>query len=397
MARTNKVLRAASVAESNDDTGGVTSIRSRAATRLHPLPQGAPSNQVPHPDHLTKPKSASTPTNSSPRPTETLAPLTAEISHCAPVRLASATRSYPLYPPPPRGYLYWYHLKKMRARSSMLAHFDPPPSHPQRRTIPSAPDLMTPFRLAQAGGPAYICYLLITLGPIALTASLCERLSRSIFGQSGLLWELPLPIAPFFLIATTFLIRTIILPVAFGIFAAPLRSLHTNGSLDLVSLIETTPCAVKRCCSTGWLVALKLARRLLVVLLLTEALQLLVHTESAMISLLCLTMVGACTYALCRATLLCAPLLAIVGDYGRRYAINHCSRLLQPAAQHIRITIILLVTGWFLLHLVVRTLLEFLGFGLASTVFWINAAAWSWYGITYLSSLVISYCPLPDE
>lgn len=382
------------MAENNDDTGDVTSVRSRSATKLKPLARATPRNQVTHPNHLTEPESSSPPTNTSPRPPETPAPVVSRIPHRPPTALTAAPRSYTL---PPRGYLYEYQIKKMWARSSVLTSLNPPSSHPQRSTIPSAPDLLTPFRIAQAGGPAYLCYLVITLGSVVVTASLGERLSQVIALQSGSLWELPVAVAPFFLLATTFLLRTIILPVAFGIFAAPIRSLHTNGSLDLVSLIEITPCAVRRCCSTSWLVALKLGRRLLVLLLLTEAVQISIRTESAMILLLCLTIAGAATYALCRATLLCAPLLAIVGDYGRRYAINHCSTLLQPAAQQIRMTILLLVAGWFLMHLIVRTLLDFSGFGSASTVFWINATAWSWYGITYLSSLVISYCPLPDE
>ena len=182
------------------------------------------------------------------------------------------------------------------------------------------------------------------------------------------------------------------MPIGFGILAVPVRMLRITGSLDLTSLIEATPIAVKRCCSTSWLVALKLLRRLIVVMLIIEAGELLAEMEPAFSGLSLLTITGAAAYFICKSTFLCAPILSIVGNYGRRYAMQQASVILQPAAQSIRVCVLCLFAGWFSSHLLVRTFLPFLGYNSASTAFWINAIVWSWYGITYLSSVVLNHC-----
>ena len=187
------------------------------------------------------------------------------------------------------------------------------------------------------------------------------------------------------------------MPIGFGMLAVPVRMLSITGSLDLTSLIEATPIAVKRCCSTSWLVALKLLRRLIAVIIIIGTVEFLAEADPAFSGFSLLTVVGALTYLIFRATFLCAPILAIVGNYGRRYATQQVAVILKPAAQSIRVCIICLFVGWFSAHLLVRTLLPILGYTSASTAFWINAIVWSWYGITYLSSVVLGLCVLYEQ
>jgi len=257
-------------------------------------------------------------------------------------------------------------------------------------------DLLLPFRIAKEGGLVYACYIVTAILVLFFAVTLFERIVLAVM-YSSVLWQLPVAIAPFFRIITSLAIRTLVMPIGFGILAVPVRMLSITGSLDLTSLIEATPIAVKRCCSTSWLVALKLLRRLIVVMLIIEAGELLAETEPAFSGLSLLTITGAAAYFISKSTFLCAPILSIVGNYGRRYAMQQASVILQPAAQSIRVCVLCLFAGWFSSHLFVRSLLPFLGYTSASTAFWINAIVWSWYGITYLSSVVLNHCATYEQ
>ena len=390
MAKSNRVLRSSSATANHDDRGRVPFSSSYDPVNSHNRASSLHTNSAklrtaPSLSLTTKPPSLA----KSHPPPGTLAP-TPPVSDSAPP-YQSRTCSLP-----PRGYLRTYQLKKIQARPSEAPFDKPAFLEQQLDPTTGSSDLLLPFRIAQEGGSVYICYIVTALLALFFGVTLFERIVLTVMYSSAL-WNLPIAVAPFFRILTPLILRVLVMPIAFGILAAPIRILETNGSFDLISLIEATPLAVKRCCSTSWLVALKLLRRLIVVVLIIESVELLAQTEPAFSGLSLVTVTGAVAYLIYRATLLCAPLLSIVGNYGRRYAMQQVAVILQPIAQSIRVSILCLCVGWFSAHLVLRSFLPFLGNTAASTIFWINAAAWSWYGITYLSSVVLNYCALYEQ
>ena len=390
MAKSNRVLRSSSATANHDDRGGVPFSSSYDLVNSHnrasaPHTNSAKFRTAPSLSLTTKPPSLA----KAHPPSVTLAP-TPPVSDSAP---PSQTRTCSL---PPRGYLRTYQLKKIQSRSSAAPSGSPPLLEQQHEPSTGCIDLLLPFRIAQEGGLVYFCYIVTAILVLFFAVTLFERIVLTVM-YSSILWNLPIAIAPFFRILTPLILRMLVMLTAFGILAVPVRILETNGSLDLISLIEATPLAVKRCCSTSWLVALKLLRRLIVVMLIIESVELLAQTEPAFSGLSLVTVTGAVAYLIYRATLLCAPLLAIVGNYGRRYAMQQVAVILQPVAKKIRVSIFCLCVGWFSAHLFLRSFLPFLGLTAASTVFWINAAAWSWYGITYISSVVLNYCALYEQ
>gem|GEM_PF-6217493 len=384
MAKSNRVLRSSSATANHDDRD------------VLPL---APSY-----DRARSPHSNSSKLSTSPSLSLTAKPLSIERIQPSAETPASApplSDSPPNFQPrtrflPPRGYLRNYQLKKIQSRSAS-APADRAESLVQQPELSiSRGDLLLPFRIAKEGGLVYACYIVTAILVLFFAVTLFERIVLAVM-YSSVLWQLPVAIAPFFRIITSLAIRTLVMPIGFGILAVPVRMLSITGSLDLTSLIEATPIAVKRCCSTSWLVALKLLRRLIVVMLIIEAGELLAETEPAFSGLSLLTITGAAAYFISKSTFLCAPILSIVGNYGRRYAMQQASVILQPAAQSIRVCVLCLFAGWFSSHLFVRSLLPFLGYTSASTAFWINAIVWSWYGITYLSSVVLNHCATYEQ
>lgn len=390
MAKSNRVLRSSSATANHDDRGRVPFSSSYDPVNSHnrassPHTNSSKLRTAPSFSLTTKPPSLA----KSHPPSGTLAP-TPPVSDAAP---PSRARTCSL---PPRGYLRTHQLKKIQSRASARTLDQPTFLEQQLYPLTGSSDLFRPFRILQEGGSVYICYIVTALLALFFGVTLIERIVLTVTYSSAL-WNLPIAVAPFFRILTPLILRVLVMPIAFGILAVPVRILEINGSLDLTSLIEATPLAVKRCCSTSWLIALKLLRRLIVVVLFIESVELLAQTEPAFSGLSLVTVTGAVAYLIYRATLLCAPLLAIVANYGRRYAIQQVAVILQPVAKKIRVSILCFCVGWFSAHLFLRSSLPFLGLTAASTVFWINAAAWSWYGITYISSVVLNYCALYEQ
>jgi hypothetical protein len=260
---------------------------------------------------------------------------------------------------------------------------------PPIKTTTLINELVFPLTLLRQGGPGYLIHHITLFSFLLIAISFMEQASAAVVARSGMLWDLPLAIAPFFPLGIALILRVLLFPVAVGICALPIRILFLSGSLDLVELCEQTPRAIRRSCSTSWLIFLKLVRRALSMGFIVGLFLLIGSGHRGTKGVLLATTLGSVGYLIVRIPLICAPLLSIVGDYGRRYAVIHAATILHHSARKIRWYVIGCITGWFLTHLALRTILGDASAHHWSMLFNFNAIGWVWFGVTCITSLVL--------
>lgn len=323
-------------------------------------------------------------------------PNTPALSPRAPSSLTIAPRQKKIEPPrppslslPPRGYLRQYELNRIRARAEEIAPWVPNGTSSKKTPHPVVRELLFPLALAQRGGVSYGLHLGGALILIAAAASLAERVVVSVLLYSGFIWELPIVIAPFVSLVIEIGLRVLALPIVVGLFSLPVRALFCAGSLDLVTLCDTTPHAVRRSCSTTWVVSLKLLRRLLALIIGVSGIILTSRTAVPPSIVLLLTVSFGFSYLIFRIPLLCAPILSVVADYGRRYAVHQVGTILHPCANKIRFAVCGFVLGWFTSHLILRSLVGLLGMSPWPFALWINLCLWIWYSVSCIASMIL--------
>ncbi len=290
---------------------------------------------------------------------------------------------------PPRGYLHSYQRSRLQNRDREQSSASSEGMRPFIKTKPLINDLLFPIILLRQGGPGYLIHHATLFSLLLCVISFIEQASAAVVARSGMLWDLPIAIAPFLTLGIAVILRVVLFPVAVGICALPIRILFLSGSLDLVELCEQTPRAIRRSCSTSWLIFLKLVRRAISMGFIVGLFLLIGSGNRATKGVLLATTLGSFAYLIMRIPLLCAPLLSIVGDYGRRYAVLHSATILHNSASKMRWYVIGCITGWFLTHFAFRTILGDAAAHHWSILFNFNAIGWVWFGVTCLTSLVL--------
>lgn len=290
---------------------------------------------------------------------------------------------------PPSGYLRQYELNRLQNKREEVIPWTPPNTTRGHVAHLVLRELHFPLFLARQGGVGYFIHLLGILIFLAASVSCIERIALNLLFKSGIAWELPVVIAPFLPLLLGIGLRLVALPVAIGISALSVRTFFRAGSLDLVTLFDTTPTAVRRCCSTSWLVTLKLVRRALAVIVAVATIIFISRAQVPPSIVLLLTAVGSIVYLIIRIPLLCAPLLSVVADYGRRYAVQQVSAILLPCSHKIRVYLCCCLCGWFVSHFILRSTLDATGVSPWPLPLWINLSLWGWYTVTCTSSVIL--------
>lgn len=290
---------------------------------------------------------------------------------------------------PPRGYLRQYERDRIRARTEEVTPWVPHSSSSRKTVHPIVRELQFPLVLASRGGIPYLMHVGGAVILLAAAVSVVERVLLTLALESSMIWELPLVIAPFLSLILGVALRLLAFPVAIGLFSLPVRLFFHTGSLNLVTLCETTPHAVRRSCSTSWIVALKLLRRLLAVTIGASLVILGLRARIPPGIVILLTVSGSFSYLIIRIPLLCAPILSAVADYGRRYAVQQVAIILRPCAYKVRLYSSGFVIGWFLSHLIIRSLFDLFSASPWPVVLWVNLCLWVWYSISCIASIVL--------
>lgn len=366
------------------------SHRTPVEASAHPPQQNTPRTQsTPQSRRLDAIHGTSnTPTTSPRRPS----PLTIAVPSKTSVRPRPPSCSLP-----PRGYLRRYELDRIRARAKEITPWVPHATFSKKTAHPIVRELLFPLALAQRGGVPYGIYLGGALVLLAAAASIVERIILSLLHESGVIWEFPLVIAPFLSLFVAIALRLLALPIVVGLFSLPVRVLFRAGLLDLVTLCDTTPHAVRRSCSTSWFITLKLFRRLLALMVGASGIILLSRSTTPPSIVLLITVCGAFSYLMFRIPLLCAPILSVVADYGRRYAVHHVGTILQPCANKVRFAVCTFFSGWFISHRMLRSVISLLGLSPWPFALWINLCVWLWYSVSCIASIILHQAFLYEQ
>jgi hypothetical protein len=252
-------------------------------------------------------------------------------------------------------------------------------------------DFLLPVLLSMKGGAVYAAYL--TLGALSLVillvaselslAPVAGLLITTFYdgGQSDFVFSACLFAA----------VRLLLAPLLLAVLALPVRAFFLNGQVLLGLLIAETPRATYRALTTSWRLLLRVMVRIVIVYLTSQTAVLLLD---GLVSPSILNFAAAfCTIIYCgsRLSLLCAPIVSIIGDYDAGYSLAITPFILAAARSRIWAIVACSVVGMGCCHLLLHGLLSvFSSPSHHATLFIVNTIIWLWFGVIALSSVVLS-------